>query len=88
MTMNTKSLQFSNSRSTPLRLFLEPWAEELDLDSKTTITIEQEQTAEEGRLEIETIDEGVVLYGKVDCKLRIKRDNELIWESYDAPAAS
>lgn len=86
--MNTTRLQFSNSRSTPLRLFLEPWAEELDLESKITITIEQEQTAEDGRLEIETIDEGVVLYGNVDCKLRIKRDDKLIWESYDAPAPS
>ncbi len=86
--MTTTRLRFSNSRSTPLRLFLEPWAEELDLESNITISIEQEQITEDCRLEIETVDEGVVLYGNVDCKLRIKRDNELIWESYDAPAAS
>ena len=86
--MNTTTLRVSNSRSSPLKLFLEPWAEELDLESKATITIEQEQTAEDGRLEIETIDEGAILYGNVDCKLRIMRDGKLIWESYDAPTSS
>ncbi len=86
--MNTKTLRFSNSRSTPLQLFLEPWAEELSLESKSTIAIVQEQTAEDGRLEIEMIDEGVVVYGNVNCKLRIMRDDKLIWESYDAPAPS
>ena len=84
LTQPTK-LQLSNSRSTSLRLYLEPWAEELELESKTTITIEQEDTSEDGRLEIETIDEGAVLYGNLACKLRIQRDGRVIWESYDAP---
>ncbi len=86
--MTTTMLHLSNSRSSPLRLYLEPWAEELDLETKTTITIEQEPGTDDGRLEIEAIEEGVVLYGNIGCKLLIKLNGAIIWESYDAPEKS
>ena len=86
--MDTKTVRFTNSRSSPVELFLEPWAEELELESKTTITIEQEQSTEDSRLEIELIDEGVVVYGNLNLRLRIMRDQKLIWESYHAPPSA
>lgn len=82
--MTTTDIRLTNSQSEPLTLFLEPWAEEILLDAKGSILVRQD-TVKDGRIELEIVEEGYVLYGNMFTPLRIYRDEELIWESYEAP---
>jgi hypothetical protein len=84
--MNANNIKLTNSRSDSVTLFLEPWAEELVLTASDSITIIQDPV-EDGRLELELVDEGYVFYGNMFVKLRIYRNGELIWESYAAPGS-
>jgi hypothetical protein len=84
--MTTTDIRLTNSLAEPRTLFLEPWAEEIVLDASASILVKQD-TVEDRRIELEIIDEGYILYGNILTKLRIYRDDELIWESYDAPPA-
>ena len=84
--MSTTDIRLTNSRTMSFTLFLEPWAEEIVLDAGTSVLVKQDAT-NDGRIELDVVDQGYVLHGNMYAKLRVFRDNELIWESYDAPLA-
>ena len=84
--MTTTNILLTNSRVDSLTIFLEPWAEELTLESGVTVLVRQDAT-EEGRIELDIVDEGYVLHGNMFTKLRIYRGDELEWESYEAPSS-
>jgi hypothetical protein len=84
--MTTTNIRLTNSLATSLTLFLEPWAEEIVLDAGDSVLVEQD-AANDGRIELDVVDEGYVLHGNMYATLRVFRENELIWESYEAPPA-
>jgi hypothetical protein len=84
--MNTTDIRLTNSRADSLTLYLEPWAEELVLDAGDSVLVKQDEV-DDGRIELDLVDDGYVLHGNMFAKLRIYRRDELIWESYDAPVA-
>jgi len=81
--MATNDLRLTNSRTVPLTIFLEPWAEEIVLGVGDSLLISQ-ATVHDGRLECDIVDAGYVLHGDVHAKLRIYRGSDVVWESYDA----
>jgi hypothetical protein len=84
--MTTTDIRLTNSRAASLTLFLEPWAEEIILNVGDSILVKQD-AVDDGRIELDVVDEGYVLHGNMYAKLRIYRGDEMIWESYEAPAA-
>jgi hypothetical protein len=82
--MTTVDIRLTNSLASSLTIFLEPWAEEIVLDIGDSILVKQE-AVDDGRIELDVVDEGYVLHGNMFTKLRIYRRDELIWESYEAP---
>jgi hypothetical protein len=83
--MATTKIRLMNSRAVSQTLFLEPWAEEIILDAGDAILIKQE--ANDGDpIEIDAVDKGFVLHGHIFSQLRVYRQDQLIWQSYEAPA--
>jgi len=74
-------IKLSNSRSSNLRLFFEPWAEEMVLLPHQEIDIEQRHTGS-SRLHCEFAEDGIVIYGNVSSKIVVLIDGKKVWESY------
>lgn len=70
-------LRLTNRWGRPVKLFIEPWAEEILLAENDSIQVTHDHV-----VELETHEDGYTLFGDHSTKLSIYRGTELIWESY------
>ncbi len=79
--MSTHNLNLRNTQQVPLRVWFEPWCEEIWIEPNCAV--ELNATGEdEGQLEVE-YDGGVaVVFGWPSSSLQAVQDGQTIWESY------
>jgi hypothetical protein len=79
------SLSIRNNTANPLRVWLEPWCEEVLVPVGSSIELRAEGI-DVGKLEIEENKDATVVFGWPTSRLKIFLEGQQIWESYaDVP---
>jgi hypothetical protein len=60
---------------------MEPWCEEIVIRPGKTFTF-RGFGAEDGEIELEKRDEGIIVYGWPTSKIKVESDFDIIWEAY------
>ncbi|MFW1945431.1 hypothetical protein [Acinetobacter guillouiae] len=70
---------YQNSSDEAIKLIIEPWGQELYIDSKVKVEIQIEGGSEHGCLMIESIQKTLILYGWEGSIIDVYQDGEKIF---------
>ncbi len=76
-------LEFTNSRNNIMTVWLEPWAESLELNPKESIEIVC-LAREIGTIPIDFHDNTILVWGMPASKMFVMRDGKTIWKCHQA----
>lgn len=68
-------IHVSNRRAQPIRLIVEPWANEYPMEPGTSYQVEFSGPSSPNPLEVEDRDDGIVVYGWVGSVYRVRDED-------------
>ena len=71
--------EITNDNDGPLPIWIEPWAEEVQIPPRETFTFVA-RGDQPGELEFEETNSGIVLYGWPSSTLSVFHENKLVWQ--------
>jgi hypothetical protein len=75
-------LKINNDSAAPMRLWIEPWAEEFILDPGTELGVEFDGP-QQGEVVAIYLQGGIQMYGFNRSKAVVKRAGQVIWEAHE-----
>lgn len=82
--MHESTKTISNTGAEPLRVWLEPWAEEVPIPPGETFRF-LGVGEQPGELELEQQNQDMILYSWSSSRLTVYRNDEVVWEDFGLP---